>query len=133
MVRTAGAVIAGLVAWAVIVTLLNFGLRAALPDYHAAEATLHFTAAMKVGRLVEAAMSSILCGIIVRMTAPASRWAAWIVGLLLLMTFVPIHVAIWNKLPVWYHLTFLVTLAPLVVLGASLPLRARRSGAPLTV
>ena len=43
MWRTALGIVGGLAAWAVIATLLNFGLRAAIPAYHAAEATLQFT------------------------------------------------------------------------------------------
>ena len=59
MWRTIASIIGGLVDWAVVVTILNFGLRAAIPGYHAAEATLQFTPAMKLGRLIEAAMASI--------------------------------------------------------------------------
>jgi hypothetical protein len=121
MWRTVGSIVAGIVAWAVIVTLLNFGLRAAIPGYHAAEATLQFTAGMKAGRLIEAAVTSLAAGAIVRVVAPSSRWAPWAVGLILLAMFLPVHLRIWDRLPLWYHLTFLVTLAPLVVLGASLP------------
>ena len=131
MWRTVGSIVAGLVAWAVIVTLLNFGLRAAIPGYHAAEATLQFTAAMKAGRLIEAALASLATGAIVRFVAPHSRWVPWIVGLILLAMFLPVHLQLWTKLPVWYHLTFLVTLAPLVALGASLPRLAREPRTPI--
>ena len=58
MWRSVASILCGLVAWAVVVTLLNFGLRAAIPGYHAAEATLDFTLAMKVGRLIEAALAT---------------------------------------------------------------------------
>jgi hypothetical protein len=116
--RKIASVVAGLVAWVIIVTLLNFILRAALPGYHAAEATLQFTSAMKAGRLIIAALTSLAAGAIVRLIEPSSRWAPWIVGLILLAAFIPAHLRIWSKLPLWYHLTFLVTLAPLVVLGA---------------
>ena len=44
MWRTIGSVVGGLVAWALMVTVLNFGLRAVLPGYHIAEASLQFTA-----------------------------------------------------------------------------------------
>ena len=117
MWRTIGSIIAGLVAWAVIVTLLNFGLRVMLPGYHAAEATLQFTLAMKIGRLTEAAISSVAAGVVVSMIAPSKRWAPWLVGLIILGMFVPLHISIWNKFPAWYHLAFLVPLAPLVALG----------------
>ena len=117
MWRTIGSVVAGLVAWAVIVTVLNFGLRAAIPGYHAAEATLRFTLAMKIARLGEAALTSLATGAIVGAIAPSSRWAPWAVGLFILIMFLPTHVKLWTSFPVWYHLAFLVPLAPLVVLG----------------
>ena len=120
MWRTIGSIVAGLVAWAVAVTLLNFGLRAAIPGYHAAEATLQFTLAMKIGRLTEAALSSVVAGAVVGLIAPSRKWAPWLVGLIILAMFLPVHVKLWDKFPLWYHLAFLVPLAPLVALGASL-------------
>src|SRR5258708_4061675 len=120
MWRTLLSIVAGLVAWGVIVTLLNFGLRAAIPGYHAAEATLQFTLAMKIGRLGEAALTSVAAGAVVGWIAPSRRWAPWVVGLIVLAMFLPVHASIWNKFPAWYHLAFLVPLAPLVVLGAAL-------------
>ena len=124
MWRTIGSIIAGLVAWAVVVNLLNFGLRAAIPDYHAAEATLQFTLAMKAGRLIEAALSSVAAGAVVSLVEPSKRWAPWAVGLIILAIFVPVHVSLWSKFPIWYHLAFLVPLAPLVALGASIIARS---------
>ena len=113
-----GAIVAGLCTWAVVITLLNFGLRAAIPDYHAAEATLQFTLAMKIGRLTEAALASLAAGAVVGMIAPSKKWAPWLAGLIVLAMFLPVHVKLWDKFPVWYHLTFLVPLVPLVVIGA---------------
>ena len=43
-----------------------------------------------------------------------------IAGIILLAGFVPLHVKLWQSFPLWYHLSFLVTLVPLVVLGARL-------------
>ncbi|HZU51039.1 MAG TPA: hypothetical protein VE968_04105 [Sphingomicrobium sp.] len=131
MLRTGIAIVAGLIAWVVIVTLLNFGLRASLPGYHAAEATLQFSAMMKAGRLAEAALSSIASGAVVKILAPSSRWGGWILGLILLAAFVPVHIQVWNKLPLWYHLTFLLTLAPLVAFGALLAAEIRPNRAPV--
>jgi hypothetical protein len=126
MWRTVGSILAGLVAWVMIVTLLNFGLRGLIPGYHAAEATLVFTSAMKAGRLIEAALTSLAAGAVVRLIAPSSRWAPWIAGLILLALFLPEHVKLWNKFPVWYHLTFLVSLVPLFGIGAALMPNAPR-------
>jgi hypothetical protein len=120
MWRTLASIIGGLVTWAVVVTLLNFGLRATIPGYHAAEATLQFTMAMKAGRLIEAALASIAAGAVTTWIAPSSRWAPWAVGLIILAMFLPVHVSLWSKFPVWYHLSFLVPLVPLTVFGGLL-------------
>ena len=128
MWRTIGSIVAGLVAWAVVVTLLNFGLRAAIPGYHAAEATLQFTMAMKVGRLIEAALTSVAAGAVVGLDrADASDGRRGPSGLIILAMFLPVHVKLWSKFPVWYHLAFLVPLVPLVALGASLARHAARA------
>ncbi len=120
MGRNVIGVIAGLVAWAVIVTVINWGFRLWLPGYAAVEHALQFTLAMKIARLSMAAVTSLAAGVLIRALAPASRWAPWIAGLVLLILFLPSHIYLWNKFPLWYHLTFLLTLAPLVALGARL-------------
>ena len=120
MWRTVASIVCGLVAWAAVATILNFGLRAALPGYHAAEATLLFTPAMKAGRLIEAAIASFVAGLVVRAIAPTSHAAPWITGAIILAMFLPVHVQLWSRFPVWYHLTFLLSIVPLIVLGASI-------------
>ena len=124
MWRTIGAIIAGLVGWAVIVTVINWGLRLGIPGYRLAEHTLVFTLEMKIARLAMAAITSVATGALVRVIAPGSRLAPWIVGLIVLALFVPAHVQLWHRFPIWYHLSFLVPLAPLVALGAWLVPRA---------
>ena len=119
MWRTVASIVAGLVAWVAVVTLLNFGLRGAIPGYHAAEATLQFTMAMKIGRLTEAALTSLAAGAVVGLISP-KKWAPWLVGLIVLAMFLPVHVKLWHLFPAWYHLSFLIPLVPLVALGAML-------------
>ena len=52
--------------------------------------------------------------------ARSSPCLPWVVGAILLVAFVPEHILIWVRFPVWYHLVFLITLGPLVALGAAL-------------
>jgi len=120
MWRTIGSMVAGFFAWGLVVTLLNFGLRAAIPSYHAAEATLQFTMAMKAGRLIEAAIASLAAGALIGWLGPLAKWAPCVVGAVILAMFLPDHVQLWNAFPIWYHLAFLVPLVPLVVVGAAL-------------
>lgn len=118
MRRTIGAIIAGIVAWAVMVTVINWGLRLGIPGYRQAEPTLVFTLGMKIARLLMAAVTSIAAGAVVRAIAPQSRLGPWIVGLVVLALFLPAHIHLWHRFPIWYHLSFLVPLVPLVALGA---------------
>ena len=120
MWRTLASIVAGLAAWALIATILNFGLRAAIPGYVEAEPLIAFTMTMKIARLTEAAIASVGAGAVIRAISPTSRWARWIGGAIVLCMFLPVHVQIWPKLPVWYHLTFQLTIVPLFVLGASI-------------
>ena len=112
------AFIAGVAAWIVVASVLNRVLRILVPGYSAAEPTFHFTLGMMAGRLSLAALASLAAGAVVAWIAPASARTPWVLGLILLGAFVPVHVRLWNTFPIWYHLTFLLTLVPLVVLGA---------------
>jgi hypothetical protein len=55
--KTVGAVIAALVTWFFVATVLNLALRAWWPHYHEAETAFNFTLAMKLARLVLGAIS----------------------------------------------------------------------------
>jgi hypothetical protein len=129
MWRTIGGVAAGLVAWAVVVTILNFGLRLWLPGYVQVEHTMLFTLPMKIARLLMAAITSLVAGAVIRAVTPGSRWAPWIAGAVILALFLPSHIYLWSRFPIWYHLSFLLPLVPLVVLGAQLLPRSTASAA----
>ena len=115
------ACLAGLLTWAVVVTLINRVLRLSLPNYTTAEQTLQFTLGMKWARLLMAIVTSVLAGAVTGWISRSSRWAPLIVGSVVLAIFAPVHIAIWSKFPVWYHLTFLLTIIPAVLVGALLP------------
>jgi hypothetical protein len=51
--------------------------------------------------------------------APTSMLVRLIPGLILLIAFIPQHVAMWNTFPIWYHLAFLLSLLPLTYLGGA--------------
>ena len=121
MKRSILACLAGLLTWIVVVTVINRLLRLSLPNYTAAEQTLQFTLGVKWARLLMAIVTSLVAGAITRWISPSSRWAPLIVGSVVLAMFVPLHIAIWSKFPVWYHLTFLLTIIPAVLVGALLP------------
>jgi hypothetical protein len=126
MKRSILACLAGLLTWIVVVTLINRVLRLSLPNYTAAEQTLQFTLGMKWTRLLMAMVTSVAAGAVTGWISRSSRWAALIVGSVVLAMFVPLHLAIWSKFPTWYHLTFLLTIIPAVLVGALLPARRNK-------
>ena len=124
--KIVAAVIGGLVTWIIVVTILNFPLRAWWPNYHQAETVFNFTLGMKLSRLVIGAVASLSGGFVAAWIANGQRTAATTLGILLLALFIPNHYFLWDKFPIWYHLTFLLSLFPLTILGAVLNHRSYR-------
>jgi len=127
MKRSILACLAGLLTWMIVVTVINRVLRLSLPNYTAAEQTLLFTLGMKWARLLMAIVTSVAAGAVTGSIPRSSRWAPLIVGSLVLAMFLPAHVAIWSRFPVWYHLTFLLTIIPAVLVGALLAPRRNQN------
>jgi len=126
ILKTVGAVIAALVTWFFVATAVNLALRAWWPHYHEAEIAFNFTLAMKLTRLVLGAISTLSAGFVAAWIGKGRMSAVTLTGIVLLALFIPGHYRIWDKFPVWYHLTFLVSLLPLTLLGAALNHRADR-------
>jgi hypothetical protein len=129
MKRAILAFLAGLVTWLVVVSVLDRGLRIALTGYAVAEPKMTFTLGMMAARLTMAAVTSVIAGAVAGWISRGGVRVAWVMGVILLVLFIPVHVRLWNTFPIWYHLTFLVTLVPLLVLGSWLT-RTRSSGRP---
>jgi len=104
MKRSILAVVTGLVVWVLVVSLLNRGLRFGLAGYAVAEPTMTFTLGMKIARLILGALSSLAAGAATAAIASSNPRLPWVVGAILLVAFLPEHILIWVKFPVWYHL-----------------------------
>jgi hypothetical protein len=120
MIRKIGAVVAGLIVWTVVVSILDRLLRAYWPEYATAFPTLRFTLPMMEARLTEGAVATIVAGTVTRWIAPRVWWPAVLQGVVLMVMFAFVHYQIWDKFPIWYHLTFLGSLVPLTLLGAGI-------------
>jgi uncharacterized protein (DUF983 family) len=75
---------------------------------------------MMAARLVLGALSSVCAGFVVAWVTKSSGMAAKVFGIMLIVMFIPVHYGLWDKFPVWYHVTFLVSLLPLALVGANL-------------
>ncbi|MEZ4235795.1 MAG: hypothetical protein R3F59_06465 [Myxococcota bacterium] len=128
MVRGILGVVAGAVGWFLVVAVLGWGMRQAWPAYASVAEEMAFTLPMLFARLGIGAVATLLAGALA--AAVGGRRAAAGAGGLLLVGFVPVHVALWTVFPLWYHATFLLSLVPLAVLGGAAAARAGALPAP---
>lgn len=126
ILRTVGGAVAGVIAWVVVVTVLNLGLRLGWHDYATVEKAMTFTVPMMIARLSESGISSIVCGVVAAIIGRERFRAPLIAGVILFVPFAYVHlIVLWHRFPIWYHLTFLSSLIILSLLGGSL-VRQRR-------
>jgi len=119
MTRNILGVVAGLVAWLLLAAILGVVMRNSWPAYAAVAETMSFTLPMMFARLSIGALATVAAGFVTALIT-RSAVAKLIPGVLLLIAFIPQHVMLWDKFPIWYHLTFLLSLVPLTYLGSRL-------------
>ena len=126
MVKAVVAIIAGLAAWVVVIMVAGVIMRSSWPAYASVADAMTFTLPMMLARLSIGAVATLAGGWVTAAIAPRSILVRVIPGLILLAAFIPQHIMLWNNFPVWYHLTFLLSLVPLTYLGGTIA----REGAP---
>ena len=118
MVRTIGGATASAVAWVVLVFALGFLVGALWPEFAVASRNPPtLTVPMLAARLAISFAASLTSGAIAARIG--GERAALVSGALLLVVWGPYHaLKIWDQFPVWYHLTFLISLPLLGWFGA---------------
>jgi hypothetical protein len=117
MVKNIIAVVAGLAVWMIVVTIAGFIIRVSWPAYAGVANAMTFTLPMMIARLSIGALATIAMGSVTAVIA-RSVIAKLMPGIVMLVLFIPQHMMLWEKFPVWYHLTFLLCLVPLTWAGA---------------
>ena len=130
MARAIAAVAAGLVVWTLIATLGNLAMRAAWPSYAAVETAMRFTPEMMMGRLLVGALSSLGAGWLAARISNQNAGAIYALAGISIAVFIPVHYALWEKFPFWYHAVFFASLAIMTVLGARLDGRKLQTDRP---
>jgi hypothetical protein len=120
MARGTLGVIAGLAVWIAIAGGAGPIMRSAWPEYARVADAMTFTLPMMFTRLAIGALATLGAGWVTAVIARRSTLARVMTGLLLLAAFVPQHIMLWSRFPVWYHLTFLISLVPLAYLGGQI-------------
>jgi hypothetical protein len=118
-------IVLGIAAWFVAVTAIGYAIKMGAPSLDAA-LLAHSTTTALAERLGISFVATLFAGWLAAVVARDQR-AALIAGILLLAAFVPYHLygrdtggPIWTHYPLWYHLTFFVSLILLSVLGGRL-------------
>ena len=110
-------VVAGLAVWMAVVAVAGLIMRSSWPAYARVADAMTFTLPMMFTRLSIGALATLAAGWVTAAIAPRPMLVRLMPGLILLIVFIPQHIALWNNFPVWYHLTFLLSLVPLTYLG----------------
>ena len=109
--------IAGVIAWLVVIAALGVVVRFVWPEMAAIRDMTMLTLPMLITRLSISAIGSVVGGALASSIGRDSVKAALSAGVVLLIVFVPYHLTIWNSFPVWYHLTFFLSLPVMSLFG----------------
>ena len=113
-------VVVGLAVWVGVVMVAGAVMRGAWPAYALVADAMTFTLPMMIARLTIGASATLAMGFTTAAISRRSIVATVVAGVALLLAFIPQHIMLWQKFPVWYHLTFLRSLVPLTLAGARL-------------
>jgi hypothetical protein len=109
-VRYVVAIGVGLLVWVVVASLVNLIFRATIPGYGVEEVAMSFSLTAQLARLALGLVSTAAAVAVTALLSRGSVGASLTLGCILLALFVPVHVSLWQKFPVWYHLFFLASL-----------------------
>lgn len=114
-------VIVGFIVWTVIFVAGESVLRAISPNLAAPEnAAIVDSTALLIGYLIRSIIASVLAGLTAAFIARENSRTPLILGIFLLIVGLLVQISSWNMLPIWYHLTFLILLIPMTLLGGKL-------------
>jgi uncharacterized protein (DUF983 family) len=113
-------VVAGLLVWLIFVIVVGEIMRWSWPAYASVADAMTFTLPMMIARLSIGALATLAAGMVTAVIVPQATITRLVPGVLLLIAFIPQHITLWEKFPVWYHFTFLLSLVPLTYVGGAL-------------
>lgn len=117
MVRNIISVITGWLSWGVLCNVILFPiLMSVFPDQF--ENMIPQTTAMVLASLIMTFVCSVAAGYIVGLVATSDH-LKWIKASAILnfVFAVVVQISYWDAMPVWYHIIFLASIMPLMVLG----------------
>ncbi len=124
-------VIVGFIIWSIIWVGMDSLLSAISPGWfgkifadfqNAVSRNESFTPPVSVSiyLIFQSVLCSLIAGFVAATIAKESRKTTLALGILLLATGIFVEAQNWNYFPVWYHISFLILLIPMTILGGKL-------------
>lgn len=121
MGRMIAGVIVGFIVWSIIFVGGESLMRVVAPGTVAPlDATYVDSTMLLLGYLIRSIIASIVAGFTAVLISGEFSKTTLILGLVFLVVGILVQASAWNMLPVWYHLTFLILLIPMTILGGKL-------------
>jgi uncharacterized membrane protein YeaQ/YmgE (transglycosylase-associated protein family) len=120
MLRIILGMAAGFIVWSILWVGVDAILRLVWTSYDESVKTMTFSSTMMVVPLILSAIVSIVSGFVAALIAKENTKSPLMLGVLLLIVGVFVQMSMWEKIPLWYHLTFWILLVPMSVLGGKL-------------
>ena len=130
MLRIIIAIIIGFVIWSILWVGSDAVFMAISPWYKESiegfqkaletNASFNVPSIMLIISLIRSVFFSIIAGLITAIISKESLKAPSILGVLLLAFGIFIQSIYWNYIPLWYHISFLLLLIPMTILGGKL-------------
>ncbi len=120
MLRIIFGIVAGFLVWSILWVGIDAVLKGVWTDYNRSVEAMSFSAAQLVVPLILSAVCSIIAGFVAALIAKENSKSPLILGILLLVVGIFVQIAVWDKIPLWYHLTFWILLIPMTIFGGKL-------------
>ncbi len=120
MFRLIVPVLLGYGVWTALWLLGNFGLGSLYPEAQEAfESGKELAEPLYLaGALAWSTICSFVAGrVTARMASKSAKLAVLLMASLLLVTGIMVQVSVWEQMPLWYHIPFLLLLIPICALG----------------
>ncbi len=113
-------IVAGFFVWSILWVGIDAVLKGVWTGYNESVEAMSFSPAMLIVPLILSAVCSIISGFVAALIARENSKSPLILGVLLLVVGIFVQMAVWDKIPLWYHLAFWILLVPMTVFGGKL-------------
>ena len=110
-------VIVGFVVWTILWLGSDAVIMAIMPDIAPTAELTNITNMYLIIKLISSVIFSIIAGFVAVLLSKEFSKTTLSLGVLLLLVGILVQVGVWNAIPLWYHLTFLILLIPMTILG----------------